>query len=323
MVTKHSKLFGDISLEKLLENNSQGNVDNSWKLYSFLCMYPESKHCIEAVSLFQSGKIDPEAMEECLGGIMFGDVNCVKYVGLMITAPKKSYRDIEDAFLDMHNSKKIHLAYPYLLEAAICGDRMAINFLDTFFFDDCPWYLRNIGHYWEKQGKAMENLVDENRRNIGIVTKAATNEIEEVSPFKKVCANCGAKESLPETTLKRCSGCKFFYYCKVSCAKQHWKDSHRNTCRHVCILKEYHRPYANKIRSDLICGIHPKDIPELQTLRRRLGLDRQQSDEDKRVMDLVAWGKVDPLRACFPESDGTVRLPSILEQIYRVDEEKE
>ena len=57
------------------------------------------------------------------------------------------------------------------------------------------------------------------------------------------------------------------------------EGQHAGVCRHLGLLKKYHKPFAKKIWTDLVVhGIAPTDIPELVELRHRLGLSRPQAD---------------------------------------------
>ena len=55
-----------------------------------------------------------------------------------------------------------------------------------------------------------------------------------------------------------------------------WQEGqHAGVCRHLGLLNKYHKPFAKKIRRDLVVHrMAPRDIPELQELRQRLGLCR-------------------------------------------------
>ena len=82
---------------------------------------------------------------------------------------------------------------------------------------------------------------------------------------------------------------------------------HKNTCRHVTILKMYYSPFAGKIHNDVIKGVHPKDIAELQELRKRLGLDCLKNISSNCIKS-VDSGKLKPIATLLPNIDGTVKI---------------
>ena len=95
----------------------------------------------------------------------------------------------------------------------------------------------------------------------------------------------------------------------TECQKAHWHAVHAGVCRHLRILKKYHRPFAEKIRNDIINGIDAENIPELQELRSRLGLSRPQTDYQE-MLDAVEALRIDPVELILPSKDGTVRIGS-------------
>ena len=44
------------------------------------------------------------------------------------------------------------------------------------------------------------------------------------------------QNELKDTTLKRCSGCKFIYFCGTECLKKAWKDYHKAECEYMMKL---------------------------------------------------------------------------------------
>ena len=44
------------------------------------------------------------------------------------------------------------------------------------------------------------------------------------------CSHCGVLQRAGEASFKRCSRCKLVRYCSVACAKQHWREGHKNEC---------------------------------------------------------------------------------------------
>ena len=93
------------------------------------------------------------------------------------------------------------------------------------------------------------------------------------------------------------------------CQSRHWRAGHAGECRQLQILKNYHRPYAKKIRDDIRHGIDPKDIPELQELRHQLGLSRPKT-EYQDLLDKEESLSIDPSELVIPKKDGTVQIGS-------------
>ena len=88
------------------------------------------------------------------------------------------------------------------------------------------------------------------------------------------------------------------------------EGQHAGVCRHLGLLNKYHKPFAKKIRRDLaVHGIAPRDIPELQELRQRLGLSRPQVDYQDLLEEAQA-GRLDPTQLILPRKDGTVQIGS-------------
>ena len=139
----------------------------------------------------------------------------------------------------------------------------------------------------------------ENDKNHRKNTKIQTGE---------TCDVCGKRDS-DTVTLKRCDRCTFYYYCSSTtdkCQSIHWRDGHAGECRQLEILKKYHRPYGNKISSDICNGVDPKEIPELQELRDRLGLSRPKME----YQDLLNKAKSSNINLILPRKDGTVQIGS-------------
>ena len=85
---------------------------------------------------------------------------------------------------------------------------------------------------------------------------------------------------------------------------------HTGVCRHLGLLKKYHKPFAKKIWTELVVhGIAPTDIPELVELRHRLGLSRPQADYQE-LLDGAQSRRLDPAQLILPRKDGTVQIGS-------------
>jgi hypothetical protein len=79
------------------------------------------------------------------------------------------------------------------------------------------------------------------------------------------------KRSSASLTLRKYSGCQFYLYCSVACQKHHWKNTKHNAeCKHLNLLRKYHKPYANEIRQEAIHG--DLNFPPCQLLWNKLGL---------------------------------------------------
>ena len=91
-----------------------------------------------------------------------------------------------------------------------------------------------------------------------------------------------------------------------NCQSIQWRDGHAGECRQLEILKKYHKPYRKKICSNIFNVIDPKDIPELQDLRDRLGLSRPKSE----YQDLLNRAKSVYINLIIPRKDGTVQIGS-------------
>ena len=88
------------------------------------------------------------------------------------------------------------------------------------------------------------------------------------------------------------------------------EGQHAGVCRQLGILQKYHKPFAKKIRKDLtVHGIAPRDIPELQELRQRLGLCRPQVDYQD-LLEAAKTQQPDPAQVILPHKDGTVQIGS-------------
>ena len=71
----------------------------------------------------------------------------------------------------------------------------------------------------------------------------------------------------------------------------------------------YYSPFAGKIHNDIIKGVHPKDIAELQELRKRLGLDCLKNISSNCIKS-VDSGKLKQIATLLPNIDGTVEIGS-------------
>ena len=138
----------------------------------------------------------------------------------------------------------------------------------------------------------------------------AQNDKEMKKRLDAKCSVCG-KEDSETVTLMKCDGCKFYYYCSKECQLKMWQEGqHAGVCRQLGVLRQYHKPFATKIRTDLaVDHIAPRDIPELQELRRRLGLSRPQADYQE-LLEAAQASRLESAQLILPRNDGTVQLGS-------------
>ena len=88
------------------------------------------------------------------------------------------------------------------------------------------------------------------------------------------------------------------------------EGQHAGACRQLGILLKYHKPCAKKIRPDLVVHrLAPRDMPERQELRQRLGLSRPQVDYQE-LLEEAQVGRLDPTQLILPRQDGTVQIGS-------------
>ena len=204
----------------------------------------------------------------------------------------------------------LHLALPLLLEGAIRGNHDAILMTCGAYnqvrhkTDDIKTSnpAAPIILYWKKIG--LKNIIKEHRSNL----KQENKEIQE--DYGTQCSVC-EKEDSETVTLMKCDGCKFYYYCSKECQKKLWQEGqHAGVCRLLGLLNTYHKPFAKKIRRDLVVHrLAPRDIPELQQLRQRLGLCRPQVDYQD-LLEAAKTQQLDPAQLLLPRKDGTVQIGS-------------
>ena len=61
----------------------------------------------------------------------------------------------------------------------------------------------------------------------------AAAKIKKAASSSRACANCGALENPPDTTLSACARCHVVFYCSRTCQVQHWKQKpagHKQFC---------------------------------------------------------------------------------------------
>ena len=62
---------------------------------------------------------------------------------------------------------------------------------------------------------------------------------EEMCNDMKFCANCFVFNWKQPTRnlLKRCTGCREFWYCDDKCQKEHWHNAHKHHCKYIAKKK--------------------------------------------------------------------------------------
>ena len=202
------------------------------------------------------------------------------------------------------NRKNIHLTFPLFLESAIRGSGRSIILIHNIICIACSKSWKNAtmnatNIYWQK-------YYDKHGWTCG--TEKSTRK-ETKTWIGKLCHGCNKAES-DTVTLKKCSRCNFYFYCSSECQKKMWlTGGHAGECRQLAILKQYHRPHGKHIRDSLVNGVDPKDIPELQELRRQLGLDRPKAEYED-LLQQVKSGRIEPCDLIVPNKDGTVQIGS-------------
>ena len=71
----------------------------------------------------------------------------------------------------------------------------------------------------------------------------AAKELKKTASSLRTCANCGALEDPPDTTLNACSRCHLVFYCSRACQAQHWKQKPAGH-KQFCFTPEERRPAA-------------------------------------------------------------------------------
>jgi hypothetical protein len=210
------------------------------------CRLLKANHSVLAIEAFTRGAVE---------------TGCVQCISDYIAVHTRTRKEM------------IHLRLPWLLEGAIRGHMLCVSILITNCYNESePASAYALVNYWLKIAQSSESKVN-------IFTKEIMRK-----DLKKIvgndCVRCKKQKDLDEdVTLKQCGNCKYFFYCGKECQLSHWKErNHIGECKQLQILKEYNRPYAKRIHKAITRGDDPKNIPELQTLRTKLGLDRPKEE---------------------------------------------
>ena len=247
-----------------------------------------------------------------LQGIKNGCVRCLNEYSMQILFDGATIENRNKSELTKDNIY-LHLALPLVLEGAIRGYQDAIILVCGIYrqihheTEDVSRYGHSVPAtplimYWKKN--AWND--DDRERRAG--TKQNREDMKE--HHGTFCSVCKRMDSAT-VTLRKCDGCRLYFYCSKECQQNMWLEGqHAGVCRQLGILQKYHKPFAKKIRKDLtVHGIAPRDIPELQELRQRLGLSRPQSDYQE-SLDAAQALRLDPAKLLFPRKDGTVQIGS-------------
>jgi len=260
----------------------------------------------------------PKPKKLYLQGIQNGCGRCMSAYAYTVFYDGQSIAE-EEYFKD---NKHLHLALPLFLEGFIRGN-LHPDPEDIFVYDGIyeahemshdeddysrfgDWTpARPLCLYWKKHASKTGNDDAEDRSEVKQDCKAVKER------RSNHCAMC-KKEEDPETvTLRKCDGCHFYFYCSRKCQKKMWVEGqHAGVCRQLGILQKYHKPFAQKIWEDLVVHqMAPKDIPELQDLRQRLGLSRPLADYQD-LLDGAKEGRLESADLILPRQDGTVQIGS-------------
>ena len=293
-VRQHEEIMEEKrNFERILENYNVFNLNNQDYLF------PKSNFYVKA-SLFKKKGNLHKSTKFYLQGLENSCVQCI--VGYSLLLLKEGHTSSTPVGELWKNNKNVNLAFPLLLEGAVRGNTLSLTNLINYCYG-----LSRIGasskalqNYWTKD--CFENTVVDNYFNHKDFRKKYKTRTGEA------CEVCGKRDS-ETVTLKRCERCTYYYYCSSdtdNCQSVHWHNGHAGECRQLEILKKYHRPYQKKIRSDIFNGIDPKDIPELQELRDRLGLSKPKSE----YQDLLNIAKSVDVNLIVPRKSGTVQIGS-------------
>ena len=203
--------------------------------------------------------------------------------------------------------KKLHLASPWFLEAAIRGHYYsACQLVYTCLWRMKPHRTFAVTQYWMK-------FFDE-WNEYGEMEPPVKEQLKQDNNIlKSVCIWCENAESAT-LTLQTCTLCKVYSYCSKDCQKLDWNKRHRGECRQVQILQKYHKPYAAEIRDAIFRG--DDDIPRLQELRKQLGLTRPTEDYENFLQQdsdpfIQPESEKDSTGLFLrPKKDGTVQIGS-------------
>jgi len=161
------------------------------------------------------------------------------------------------------NGEQIHLGVPWLLEAAIRGALMPVQYLvEEIYSKIRPCQPVGIQRYWMKMFDKYLGWSDSSGDE--------SNAKEVKDNINRVCFICH-KTDTETLTLRQCMGCSTYCYCSQEHQTDHWARGHKGECKQLKILNKHHKPYTKEIRAAAIRG---DTHPALKKLRKKLGLSR-------------------------------------------------
>ena len=273
--------------------------------------FPDSTFFVKGKSFRKKGN-HAKAQKIFLQGIENGCVPCLNTYTRNILY-EGAPREILKARIFHKDNMFLHLALPLLLEGAIRGSAQAISaLLDVYDHAICE--EENVfGHYltaaapiftyWKKHFLKNCDLGDDRSQ-----LKQSYKGMKE--DLGTECSLCGKHDS-ETVTLMKCEGCHLHFYCSKECQQKMWVEGqHAGACRQLGILQKYHKPFAKKIWENLVVHqMPPKDIPELQELRRQLGLSRPRADYQD-LLEAANKQQLDQNELILPRNNGTVQIGS-------------
>jgi len=212
------------------------------------------------------------------------------------------------AELQSELQRKLHLAIPFYIEAAIRGHIGSIHRLIRLYQESKPTNVTALIMHWLKMTIELGNIKhkEESRKEI---KKNNSN----------ICAVCGKQELEDnDVTLVKCGICKYYSYCGKDCQTRHWSVlKHMHECRHVILLRKYCKlSYVKEIRGAIIGGQDPKEIHTLQRLLMKLGLNRPKEEYKELLLILGNDDTTDTNRSpnryehLVGRKDGTLHIGS-------------
>ena len=292
------------------KEEDENNDEETTNTIDTVLEFPKSDYCIKAMSFFDKGN-RYKFKKLLLQGSAKGCINCLTgYATNLLYSPDDQLAINDDYGPDFElkslNRKDLHLAFSFCLEGAIRGNGdsigliLAIHVIIYPLEGESSYEMHAIYQYWQK-------FYDKQGFGSDLDNKMTRKSIK--TDIGNICHGCDKEES-DTVTLKKCGGCNFYYYCSADCQKKMWLNGgHAGECRQLAILKQYHRPHGKHIRDRLVNGVDPKDIPELQELRRQLGLDRPKAEYED-LLQQVKSGRIEPCDLIVPNKDGTVQIGS-------------
>ena len=273
--------------------------------------FPESTFFVKGKSFRKKGN-HAKAQKIILQGIENGCVPCLNTYTRNILyegAPRENRKDS----IFYKDNMFLHLALPLLLEGAIRGSAQAISALLNVY-DRAICEEENVGHYLTAAAATIFTywmkhfLKNCDRGDDRSQLKQSYKGMKE--NLGTECSVCGKHDS-ETVTLMKCEGCHLHFYCSKECQQKMWVDwQHAGVCRQLGILQKYHKPFAKKIWKDIVVHqMAPKDIPELQELRRQLGLSRPRADYQD-LLEAANKQQLDQNELILPRKDGKVQFGS-------------